>query len=263
VRAPHRVVIVEDEPLARSGIATLLRSDPELDVVGEFGDGKEATREINRLRPEILFLDVQLRGMTGFEVLSGIADAAPPAIVFVTAFDEFAVRAFEVHAVDYLLKPYDDERLVRSVARAKRQVRDGNAGEVRAQLASLLNAIGGGTDTLGPVTRLIVREIGRVLFVPTSDVDWIEGASYYAKIHANGRVHMLRDTLAALEARLDPRMFFRVHRSAIVNLLRVQIVEPSHKGEGIVVLHDGTRLRLSRGRLPELEARIERVASTG
>jgi two-component system LytT family response regulator len=261
MKTPWRVVVVEDEPLARSGAVALLSADPEIEVVGDYEDGHEAIREIRRLEPDILFLDVQLRGMTGFDVLTALSDGLLPAIVFVTAFDEFAVRAFDVHAVDYLVKPYDDDRFATAVGRAKRQAGESGAGAARLQLMSLLETVAGaaGVATDAPVTRLIVRNASRVVFVRTDDVDWIEGASYYAKLHVSGRVHMMRETLGALERRLDPRVFFRVHRSAIVNLTRVQAVEPLHKGEGVVVLRDGTRLKLSRGRRPELDSRIERV----
>jgi two-component system LytT family response regulator len=263
--ARYRVIVVDDEPLARNGVVALLGRDEEIDVVADVDSGEEAIAAIRDLAPHIVFLDIEMPGMSGFDVLASLADLALPAIVFVTAFNEFAVRAFEVHAVDYLLKPFDDDRFTEAVARAKRQVLEAADGGVRARLMALLatmaeepGAPGGGAR---PVARLIVRETGLITFVPTSDIDWIEAASYYAKLHVNRRVHMLRESLSSLEARLDPALFLRIHRSAIVNLERVQSVAPKGKGEGVVQLKDGTRLKLSRGRIPELEERIQRMSA--
>jgi two-component system, LytTR family, response regulator len=239
-----KVVIVDDEPIAREGLRALLATDPDVEVVAEAGDGASAVEVIRRLRPDIVFLDVQMPDVDGFDVLRALAGEPLPAIVFVTAYDTYAVRAFEVHAVDYLLKPFHDERFAEALARAKARRGD----SVADRLAKLLD------ERTPRLTRVLVRTGGRVLFLRADEIDWIEAADYYVKLHVAGKVHMLRESMAALEARLDPAMFFRVHRSAIVNLERVRELQPFSKREHVLVLRDGTRLRLTRTRRERLAA---------
>jgi len=222
-----RTLVVDDEPLARTNLLVLLRRDPEIEVVGECGSGVDAIRDIHRLTPDLLFLDVQMPGCDGFEVLERLGADAPRATVFVTAFDRYALKAFEVEALDYLLKPFDDARFLRTLARAKEQVR-------RSQ-----------PETRG-LDRLIVRSAGRVSFLRTSEIDWIEAADYYACLHVAGRTHLLRRKMSDLERDLDPATFCRIHRSAIVNLHRVRELKLNAAGEYDVVLQDGKQLRLSR-----------------
>ncbi|MFL5537814.1 MAG: LytR/AlgR family response regulator transcription factor [Longimicrobiaceae bacterium] len=260
--APLRVVVVDDEPLARSGMCGLLARDPELSVVAQCADGAEAVAAIAGLRPDLVLLDVQMPEMDGFEVLRAVGPARMPVVVFVTAFDRFALRAFDVAAVDYLLKPFDDERFDLAVARAKHAVRNAEAGELGRRLMRLVERQGApadaapSTEPARHATRLVVKSAGRTVFVRVDEVDWIEADDYYAKLHVAGKTHLLRETMGSLEARLDPARFFRVHRSAIVNLDRVREVQFLFRGEHVVILHDGTRLKLSRSRLEKLEAML-------
>jgi two-component system LytT family response regulator len=262
VTAPLRVVVVDDEPLARSGMCGLLARDPELSVVAQCADGAEAVAVIAGLRPDLVLLDVQMPEMDGFEVLRAVGPARMPVVVFVTAFDRFALRAFDVAAVDYLLKPFDDERFDLAVARAKHAVRNAEAGELGRRLMRLVERQGAPADSAPSIeparhaTRLVVKSAGRTVFVRVDEVDWIEADDYYAKLHVAGKTHLLRETMGSLEARLDSARFFRVHRSAIVNLDRVREVQFLFRGEHVVILHDGTRLKLSRSRLEKLESML-------
>jgi two-component system, LytTR family, response regulator len=247
----YRTVIVDDEPIARAGLRTLLAADAEIELVAECGNGQQAVERIRADRPDIVFLDVQMPDMDGFDVLSALRGEPWPVIVFVTAYDQYAIRAFGVHAIDYLLKPFDDARFEEALAHAKATAQDRRGGGMVERLSRLLDAAERRT---GRSARFLVRTAGRVLFVRAEDVDWIEAADYYVKLHIAGKVHMVRESMAALEARLDPTMFFRVHRSAIVNLERVQELQPFSKREHVLVLRDGTRLRLTRSRRDGLES---------
>jgi len=256
---PLRVVVVDDEPLARTGMRDLLARDPELEVVAQCADGREAVRAIGALRPDLVLLDVQMPEMDGFEVLREIGAERMPLVVFVTAYDRFALRAFDVAAVDYLLKPFDDERFQRAVDRAKHAVRNAEVGELGRRLAGLLERGGAEPPPEAPATyasRLMVKNTGRTVFVRVEEVDWIEADDYYAKLHVGEKTHLLRESMGSLESRLDPLRFFRVHRSAIVNLDRVREVQFLFRGEHVVILHDGTRLKLTRSRLEKLEATL-------
>jgi two-component system, LytTR family, response regulator len=251
-----RVLVVDDEPLARSGVADLARRDPELVVVGECGDGAGALAAIRLLRPDLVLLDVQMPELDGFEVLRRLDPGDRPAVVFITAYDQFAVRAFEVHAVDYLVKPFDDARFAEAMARAKSAIRAGRDGELRERLNGLLEQLGGGAAADRWLTRIVVKTAGRVVLVRVEEIDWIEAADYCVKLHVQDKVHVMRESLQALEGRLDPGRFFRVHRSAIVNLDRVTELSPFFKGDRVVLLRNGTRLPLSRSRRAELESRL-------
>jgi two-component system LytT family response regulator len=251
-----RVLVVDDEPLARAGVVQLLARDPEISVVGECGDGRAAIDAINALRPDLVILDVQMPEFDGFEVLRSLPRERMPSVIFVTAYDQHALRAFEVHAIDYLLKPFDDERFTDSVARAKRNLRSAELGELSRRLGELLEERGTPPTAEPPLTRLVVKHEGRVAFVRVEELDWIEAADYCVKLHTRGQVHLLRESLNALETRLDPARFFRVHRSAIVNLDRIRELQPYFKGEHVLILQDGTRLKLSRARRESLETRL-------
>ena len=252
-----RAAVVDDEPLAREGLAELLQEQPGVEVAGAFPDGPSALAGLAALRADALFVDVQMPGMTGLELVDALDLDPLPAVVFVTAHDSYAIRAFELNAVDYLLKPVSADRLARTVERLRTRRRDRTENEYAAGVASLLDqSVARRANGVG---RLIVREVGQIVVVPTRDVDWIEGADYYAKLHVGRKVHMLRETLGSLEQRLDPRRFLRVHRSAIVNLARVQSVESHVRGEGIAVLGDGTRLKVSAARRDDLERRLEEM----
>jgi two-component system LytT family response regulator len=256
---PLRVVVVDDEPLARTGMRDLLARDPEMEVVAQCADGREAVRAIGALRPDLVLLDVQMPEMDGFEVLREVGAERMPLVVFVTAYDRFALRAFDVAAVDYLLKPFDDERFLRAMQRAKHAVRNAEVGELGRRLAGLLERGGAEPPREAPAayaSRLMVKNTGRTVFIRVEEVDWIEADDYYAKLHVGDKTHLLRESMGSLESRLDPQRFFRVHRSAIVNLDRVREVQFLFRGEHVVILHDNTRLKLTRSRLEKLEATL-------
>jgi len=256
VKPPLRVLVVDDEPLARSGVAELAGRDPELVVVGQCGDGAGALAAIRSLRPDLVLLDVQLPELDGFELLRRLEPGERPAVVFITAYDHFAVRAFDVHAIDYLVKPFDDTRFAEAVTRAKSAIRDARGGRLNERLSDLLEHLAGAPPADGWLTRIVVKTGGRMVLVRVDEIDWIEAADYCVKLHVQDKVHVLRESLQALETRLDPARFFRVHRSAIVNLDRVTELPPFFKGEHVVLLRDGTRLKLSRGRRGQLESRL-------
>ncbi len=248
-----RAVIVDDEPTARRGVRLLLERDAAVDIVGEAATGAEAAELMRRVKPELAFLDVQMPAGDGFAALAQLAPEERPAVVFVTAYDEHALRAFEVNAVDYLLKPYDDLRFAAALQRAKDEVRRRQADTVNARLTQLLDYLqqtGAATASAAaerPGDRILVKSSGEIFFLKAEEIDWIEAEGDYMKFHVGGRAHLMRETMARLEARLDPKRFIRIHRSTIVNIDRLRKLSPSFAGEYAVVLHDGTKLRLSRG----------------
>jgi len=246
-----RLIVVDDEPLARNTLRLLARLDPEVVVVAECGNGAEAIQAILEHRPDLVFLDVQMPELDGFAVLEALGDQAP-AIVFVTAYDQYAIRAFEVHALDYLLKPFSDERFEKALTRAKKLIRHNRPDEARRNLSALTAAHRVATR------RFMVRSAGRVVFLKADEIDWVEAADYYARLHAGGHSYLLRESMNDLEAALDPEVFVRIHRSAIVNLDRVREMRPLLRGEQMVILAAGTQLRMSRSRREELESRFRR-----
>jgi two-component system, LytTR family, response regulator len=267
---PIRVIAVDDEPLALAGLRGLLARDPEVDVVALCDNGEEAVDVIRALAPDLVLLDIQMPEMDGFDVVRAVGADRMPAVVFVTAFDRFAVRAFEVSAVDYLLKPFDDERFALAVERAKRAVRHPGQSDVAAQLDRLLRMVQAQATSDAAATttheqregrRLVIRLPGRTLFVPYRDIAWIEGADYCARVHVGRKSHLLRESLRSLAARLDPQQFVRIHRSAIVNVARVRELRVGDGTDGIAVLDDGTELRVGRGRRSVLEQLLERDPS--
>jgi two-component system LytT family response regulator len=258
-----RALIVDDEPVARAGIRRLLEDDPDIIVVGEAGNGRSAVRAITTLRPDLLFLDIQMPEMDGFQVLEQITPQRAPTVVFVTAYDRFALRAFEVQALDYVLKPFEDERFFAVLARAKQHVRQARDGDLATRLAALLAAYESQAKSTrqplmtesGParLARILVKQGDRVFFLPVEEIDWIEAADYYARIHAGGTSHLVRETMGALESQLDETQFVRVHRSAIVNAERVKEIRADWRNHPVVVLETGVRLPVARTRRAVLE----------
>ena len=263
MRNPIRVLIVDDEPLARAGLRKLCERDPDMEVVGECADGRAAAAAIEQIEPDLVLLDVQMPAMDGFEVLRAVGLDRIPQVIFVTAYDRFALRAFEVHALDYLLKPFSDKRFFDAIGRAKRAIHEAGQQDLSGRLLALLRAIGlagppagepprpaadAGAATHSFVSRIAVKEGGRIVLVRAEEIDWIEAADYCAKLHVRERVYVIRESLKSLAARLDPSRFFAVSRSAIVNLDRIREIQSFARGSQIVILNDGTRVTLSRAR---------------
>jgi len=242
--APIRALVVDDEPLARRNVIVLLRGDPDIASIEECGSGVEAIAAIRRGKPELVFLDVQMPECGGFDVLELLGTDLPHAVIFVTAYDEYALRAFEAGALDYLLKPFDDARFGRALSRAKDKL---------AHYAPLQPQ---------PARRLVVRTPGQLLFLTVSDIDWIEAASYYACLHVGGDTHIIRRTLSELERELGEEKFIRIHRSIIVNLERIQGLELQSSGEYEVVLKSKVRLRLSRRFRKRLQDRMDAMLAS-
>lgn len=249
-----RAVVIDDEPAARSGLRELLAREQDVEIVGEAGDAPAAIALIAETRPDLVFLDIELPGGSGFDVVEGASAIHLPAYIFVTAYDAYAVRAFEVHAIDYLLKPVREDRLGAAVARARQALRDSTAAleETGRRLAALLdtrsapaNAHGGG-DSPQRLHRFVVREGERYLMIKASDVDSIQAAGNYVELRVDDRVSLYRSTLVELEAKLDPARFVRIHRSTIVNVDRVREIVPEWHGDCDVILANGSVLRLSR-----------------
>jgi len=236
-------VIADDEPLARERVRTLLAKFPQVKIAGEAKDGKQTLEMIREARPSLVFLDVQMPEMNGFEVLEKLDPATAPAVIFVTAYDAFALRAFEVHAVDYLLKPFTRARFSRAMEHMLRRLEQTNGSRIEPGLLSLLESIRSEQKTQ---SRVAIRTEQGVYFVRVAEIDWLEASGNYVKIHVGSQEHMLRDSLKSFEERLDPNRFLRVHRSAMVNIDSIQRLEPWFHGEYSVVLRDGTKLTSSR-----------------
>lgn len=235
-----RTIVVDDEPLARQRVADLVRGRPELTLVAEAEDGRAALDLIAELRPDLVFLDIQMPELNGFEVISALEDDAMPRFVFITAFDEYAVRAFEVDAMDYLLKPVTNERFDAAVSRVLSRTSPGDASPVRALADRAAEA-----RSERP-TRFVARRGNRHYFVRVADVDWIEAVGNYVRLQTGESSHLIRETMRALEAKLDPAQFVRMHRSAIVAIDRIDGIQSRDAGEYVVTLRDGTRLVSSR-----------------
>jgi two-component system LytT family response regulator len=232
-----RAIVVDDEPLARSNLTVLLRRDPEIEIVSECGSGMEALSEIRNAKPDLVFLDVEMPELDGFDVLELLGGDLAAAIVFVTAYDKYALRAFEAGALDYLLKPFDDARFERALNRAKDRIAQaGNSPRGRQFLA--------------------VKSAGQVSFLKISEIDWIEAADYYSCLHVGAKAHLVRRSLSELDRELDPSVFCRIHRSTIVRLDRVRGLKLNENGEYDVLLDDGARLRSSRRYRKQLQERL-------
>ncbi|HSJ25819.1 MAG TPA: LytTR family DNA-binding domain-containing protein [Longimicrobiales bacterium] len=253
MREKIRTIIVDDEPLARDGVRLHLAAAADVDIIGEAGSGEEAVELIETLRPDLMFLDVQMPGIDGFGVLEAVGTSHMPVTVFTTAHDEFAVRAFDAHAIDYILKPYDTERFGKALERARSQVRSRRQHREDDRLRTLLEELQQARPRRSE--RLVVRSGGRIVLLQTSEIDWVEAASNYVRLHAGGKEYLLRETMTALEEKLDPAEFLRIHRSTIVRIDRIRELEPLFQGDYVVILKDDTRLTSSRGyreRLQEL-----------
>lgn len=253
-----RVVIVDDEPVARATLRKLLTADPEVLLVAECANGRQAVEAARKETPDLMFLDVQMPGMTGLQVLEELRGRDRPAVVFTTAYDQYALHAFEEHAVDYLLKPFDDERFERALARAKERVRTEKLADMGQRVAELVAAMGergGGADAeAGAVYpgRLSVHREGRIELIDVEDIEWIEAADQYVRLHTRSGEHLMREAMAELEQTLDPARFVRTHRSAIVAIAGITRLESQSGGTGRVLLRDGTWIPVSRSRIPEI-----------
>lgn len=239
-----RVCIVDDEPLARERIRSLLEQEHDVEVAGEAGDGASAIGLIRRERPDLLFLDVQMPGTDGFGVLRALGSDVSPVIVFVTAYDHYALQAFDVHALDYLLKPFNSRRFRKAMQRARAELSRERPPEMTQHLLSLIENLRSGRQS---ADRIVLKSAGRVSFLKVDEVDWVEAEGNYVRLHVGAQSHLLRETMKSIESRLDPDRFIRIHRSTIVNADRIKELHPLFHGEFAVILHDGTRLAASRG----------------
>lgn len=238
-----RTLLVDDEPLARAGLRALLAGEPDIEVVGEARDGPEAVERILSDQPDLVLLDVQMPGMDGIEVVRRVSEEHLPSIIFVSAYDRFAIDAFEVHALDYLLKPPSSPRLQAALdrVRSERSLQDRASA---ASIAALLEGRGG--EPAGPLRRLVIRDRDRAYLLRDEEVDWIGSAGNYVEVHARGRSHLLRATLTDLERQLDPKRFRRIHRTTLVNVDRVREIRSDPSGDSEVHLESGDVLRMSR-----------------
>jgi two-component system LytT family response regulator len=253
-----RALIVDDEPLARRTIRDLLAEHSDIEVIGECSNGLEAVAFIQDQLPDLLFLDVQMLGLDGFETLARLEPERIPEVVFVTAYDQYALKAFEVHALDYLLKPFNDQRFREAVRQAKARIELKEISQVSQSLLDLLGErCQPGTEQnqtrKGSITRFMIKMRGRVIFIEASQVDWISADDYFIKLHAGEKTHLLRMSMNELEEKLDPKTFLRIHRSTIVNFDRVKELRQTAGGEYVVVLKTGTELKISRGRRVRLQ----------
>lgn len=255
--SPHiRVLLVDDEPLAREMLREMLESDPDARIVGESCNGREALEAIRAESPDLVFLDVQMPEVGGFEVLASLGKEKLPYVIFVTAYDQYAVRAFEVQALDYLLKPFDQDRFDVSWQRAKAQLMRDRDGGTDQRILALLEELKAGNRYL---ERLVIKAGGRIYFLDTGEIDWIEAEGNYVSVHSAKKSHLLRETISSLESQLDPKKFVRIHRSSIVRLDFIQELQPWFHGEYRVILNDGTQLTLSRNHRDKLQEALGKL----
>jgi two-component system LytT family response regulator len=238
-----RALIVDDESLARERIRDMLTSAAQVEIIAECANGQDAIEAIQSLSPDLVFLDVEMPGIDGFGVLEALSPGQIPTIVFVTAYDQYAVRAFEVYALDYLLKPFDQERFEKALDRAKSQISSERSEDLNQRILNALEEI-----KTRPVhlERLVIKMNGHVFFIKAEEIDWLEAEGNYVRLHAGKESYLLRDTISALESQLDPKKFIRVHRSAIVNIDRITELQPWFHGEYRIILREGVQLTLSR-----------------
>jgi two-component system LytT family response regulator len=248
-----RTLVVDDEKPARTRLLELLEKEQDIEIAGVGRDGREAVQLIRGNAPDLLFLDIQMPGLDGFGVLAEVGPEQMPVTVFVTAYDKYAIRAFEAHALDYLLKPFSDERFEAALERARLYIRTHRASELGEHLARLLAGQIVSEPGSGNLERLVIKSSGRVTFLEIDEIDWIEAAGVYVYLHAGPKTHLYRATIGQLQERLDPKRFVRVHRSAAVNTDRIRELHPRTHGDYTVVLKDGTELTLSRKYRPRLE----------
>jgi two-component system, LytTR family, response regulator len=252
MKAKIRAAIVDDEPLARERLRNLIGRDAEVEIVAEASDGRAAVKAIEKAQPDLVFLDIRMPGLDGFGVLDSLRVPRLPVVVFVTAYDRYAVKAFEIHALDYLLKPFHRVRFEETLRRAKAAVRRGAADH----LARVFGWMEDSQPSRRSVRRFLVKASGRVVFVRADEIDWIEAEGNYVRLHVGAASHLIRETMAKIESRLDPDRFARVHRGAIVNLDRIRELEPMFRGDYSAVLRDGSRIAVSRGYRLRLENKL-------
>ncbi len=252
---PIRTFIVDDEPLARSKLRTWLAREPDVEIVGEAGDGASAIQGIQAQRPDLVFLDVQMPELDGFAVLKKLNAEVVPAVIFVTAHDQFALKAFEVHAADYLLKPFDHERFSQALQHARQVIQQRRSGHSDEKLASLLADLSRQQST---PDRLAIKTEGRILLLKPDDIDWVEASDNYVRLHVGKSSHLHRETLTSIEGQLPANRFIRINRSTIVNIDRIQELQPLFHGDYSVLLRDGTRLTLSRSHRSKLSLLTEK-----
>lgn len=238
-----KTLIVDDEPLARDRVKRFLRDEADVEIVGECGNGVEALAAIREQKPDLVFLDIQMPEKNGFEVVRSMNAKTLPTVIFVTAYDQYALQAFDVHALDYLLKPFNRERIHRAVARAREHIEHKNLGNLDERLASLIADLRSEKKYLD---RLVVKAVGRVFFLKTDEIEWIEAAGNYVKLHVGRDSHMIRETMNGIEAKLDPEKFLRIHRSTVVHIDCIKELHPMFSGDYAVILRNGTELALSR-----------------
>jgi two-component system LytT family response regulator len=247
-------LIVDDEPLARERLLGLLSNETDIEVLGQCRDGEEAVSAIHERHPDLVLLDVEMPRMDGFEVIDAIGPERMPMVIFVTAYDQHAIKAFQVRALDYLLKPFDRERFSDALQRARTQIESQTNGDLGKRLLALMKDM----KRDAPKTdRLVVKSGGRLFFLRADEIDWIEAAGNYVRLHVGNQSHLLRETMTAIESRLDPERFFRIHRCRIVNVERIQEMQPWLNGEYSVVLRTGVRLTLSRGYREKLQDKLK------
>jgi two-component system LytT family response regulator len=251
-----KAIIVDDEFLGRERICSLLSKHADIEIVGECVNGREAVEAIQNLKPDLVFLDVQMPKIDGFEVVEIIGTENMPAVIFVTAYDEYAIRAFDINAVDYLLKPFDKERFEKAVERAKREIkRQESPTEIRENLRELLTEVKNEPQFL---KRIPVKSASGTTFVLTEEIDWIAASGHYLELHTGNKTHLIREKLSVIETKLDPQIFMRIHRSTIVNFDRIKSLHPMFNGDQLVILKDGRELNLSRNYYDKLKLRFMR-----
>lgn len=269
-----RALVVDDESLAREALLVMLGGDPEIEVIGECRNGREAVRIIREQSPDVVFLDIQMPEMDGFQVIEEIGAEQMPVTVFVTAFDKHALRAFEAHALDYLLKPFDHDRFESALHRAKITVRQQRLGEISESLLGALQDIklqtgeppsktvhgkSGSAAHREPIDRVVIKSSRRIYFLKTEEIDWVEAAGDYLTLHSGGKTHLIRETMSDFHAKLNPKIFLRIHRSTIVNIERIKDIQPLFKGEYVITLTSGKRLKSSRGYRRELQPLLDQA----
>jgi two-component system LytT family response regulator len=254
---PIRVLIVDDEPVARRGLRNQLKKSGYVEGISEAGNGRDAVETIIQTRPDLVFLDVQMPLLDGFRVIETLTeDNLPPAIVFVTAFDEHAIRAFEINALDYLLKPVDPKRLQKTLQRAREQIRNTRNGDRDEKIFALLRDLQSSRKP-GYLTRFVVKKAGRIIFVDAGEIEWVSSDGNYVQLHSQGKAHLLRETMDGLEGKLDPHEFIRIRRSIIVRTEIVKELQALFNGEYAVILKDGTQLQSSRRYRKNLDALLK------
>jgi two-component system, LytTR family, response regulator len=251
-----RTLVVDDEPMGRERVLSLLQQEDDVEVIGECSDGTQAIAAIQQHSPDLVFLDVQMPGANGFGVIDAVGADRMPNVIFVTAYDEYALKAFEYHALDYLLKPFNRDRFKETLKHARASLERRRAGDLGRRLLALVNDIKPDAPRL---ERLVVKSGGRVFFLRTDEIDWIEAAGNYVRLHLGEESHLFRETMNRMEGRLDSRRFVRIHRSRIVNTERIKELQPWFNGEYVVILRNGTRLTLSRGYRDRLQDQLGKI----